>query len=229
MPKLFLPLIAALAVGSAAAGGGVYLATRDAGVDEVSRPPSVLDTPEPSATATAVETPTPTSTPERTPTPLPSGKAPNDCATSEKVSLDSKGRFAFCYPADMELVKSEGADGAVAVHVSYRADEPNWIDVSFGLDVEPYDTCGFQEITLVKNQRTADIVVDGQQVVACFKDHYEYKSPDVLFFKSIEFQTTTEDGKPVIVRAAYSGPDFERDGVPSEEVVMRILGSSVVY
>jgi hypothetical protein len=66
MPKLLLPLIAALAVGGAAAGGGLYLATRDAGVEEVSRPPSALDTPEPSPTVANVETPTPAVSPTAT-------------------------------------------------------------------------------------------------------------------------------------------------------------------
>jgi hypothetical protein len=87
MPKLLLPLIAALAVGGAATAGGVYLATRDAGVEEVARPPSVLDTPEPSPTASAAaQTPTAEAT-------------VTSSATADWESYsDPGGKFTIRYP-----------------------------------------------------------------------------------------------------------------------------------
>jgi hypothetical protein len=61
MPKLFLPIAAALAVAGATAGGATYLLTRDDAVEEV--PPAVqaTATPDPTATETpAAPMPTPT-------------------------------------------------------------------------------------------------------------------------------------------------------------------------
>ena len=51
MPKLFLPLLAAVAIGGATAGGGVYLASRGETVEEVPRPAADLQT-TPTATPT---------------------------------------------------------------------------------------------------------------------------------------------------------------------------------
>ena len=58
MPKLFLPLLAVVAIGGATAGGGVYLASRGETVEEVPRPAADLQT-----TPTA----TPTTQPEQPP------------------------------------------------------------------------------------------------------------------------------------------------------------------
>jgi hypothetical protein len=86
MPKLLLPLVAALAVGGTATAGGVYLATRDGGVEEVSRPPSVLDTPAPSPTVQEDETP------------APSAAAPTPDLGEWPTYSDPGGRFTVRYP-----------------------------------------------------------------------------------------------------------------------------------
>jgi hypothetical protein len=58
MPKLLIPIAAALAVAGATAGGATYLLTRDDAVEEA--PPAVQASPEPSP---AAATPTPTGEP----------------------------------------------------------------------------------------------------------------------------------------------------------------------
>jgi len=81
MPKLLLPLVAALAIGGSAAGASVYLLTRDETVVEVQPSPIVAASPAPTAEPTA--------------TPEPSPGAPADWATY----TDATYGYSFDYPA----------------------------------------------------------------------------------------------------------------------------------
>jgi hypothetical protein len=109
MPKLFLPLIAALAVGGAATAGGVYLATRDAGVEEVTRPPSVLDTPEPSPTVAGAETPT-------------AGVTPTADTADWDTYVDSALGLSVNYPPDL-VAKDITPGGLTQLAIEFRSQE----------------------------------------------------------------------------------------------------------
>ncbi len=89
MPKLFLPLVALLAIGGSAAGASVYLLTRDEAVEEV-LPPAVQ--------ATATPTPSPTSAPAATTTPM--ATPPPDGLTAYQ---DEEFGFRVDYSADWSV------------------------------------------------------------------------------------------------------------------------------
>lgn len=214
-----------VALALAGAGTGAYFLATSGGGEEEAVVVQPTPTAQPSPSATAV--PTVTDTPAPQPTPE-AGKAPDGCLESEKAYVDPDGRFAFCYPGDMELATVDTDGDAAAAHVTYSTEQPNWVSVSFGIVVEPYELCGFDSPTIVKKQRIAELIVSGQTVQACYKDHYDPSNPDSLLYKSIEFEMKM-GGKPLFVLAGYSGPDFQRGGVPLEEVVMRVLDSTLVY
>jgi hypothetical protein len=221
--KFLLPLVVLAGVGASAAGAAVYLSTREEPVEEV--PPSPLVEATPTVTPTDA---TPTSTPERTPTPLPGGKAPEGCVSSEKAYVDPDGRFAFCYPSDMQLTTVDPGDGTTAVTVQYPADENNTVSATIGWIRDPYSSC-IDSMLVVKNRRMEDFSFAEETVKACFQDHYDPSRPDTLVQSTVDFRVFTADGRPVQVLAVYGGPEFDRQGVAVTEIAMRLLDSSVVY
>jgi hypothetical protein len=182
------------------------------------------------ASSPAVTTPTPTPPPTDTPTPTPapaakSGTAPDGCLTSELAYVDPDGRFAFCYPSEMELKTADTGDGMVAANVAGPIDPAgNRVIVIWGLRVEPYELCGIDSPTVVKNQIIEDFTVAGMTVQACFKDHFDRTQPDVLLHKTIDFMGQTSGGQSVIVFVTFTGPNF----ATAEATSMRILDSGVL-
>ena len=222
-PILIAPVVAlALAGGSA----GAYLwATSEGSVEE-----AAVAQPTPTPTAITVPSPTPTAAPSPSPTLLPGGKAPNDCAPTESAYVDPAGRFAFCYLKDMELVTVDAGDGTTAVHVSHpTGQDDNRVTVSFGLRVEPYSPCGIDTMDIIKNQRVRDFVFAGRTVEACFRDHYDRTQPDLLRRKTIDFMVAAKGSDPLIVFASYGGPAWVRQGVPVEDIALRVLDSAAIY
>ena len=219
-PVVVAPLVA---LALAAGGAGAYLWLSSGGSEQ-----EVVAQPTSTPTATTVPSLTPTAVPSPTPTPLPGGKAPEGCVADEKAYVDPDGRFAFCYPKDMEVTTADTKFGT-AVNVTHPLGEDNRVTFSAGGTIDPYQPCIIESPTIVKNERIEALSVDGETVQACFRDHYDQAQPDVLLYKSIDFMIKTEDGRPVIAVITYSGPDFERAGVPLKEVVMRMMGSAAIY
>jgi len=226
MPKLLLPLVALLAVGGSAAGASVYLLTRDETVVEV------LPSPVVEASPTADLTPTPALSPTRTPTATEvAGKAPDGCLSSERAYSDPDGRFAFCYPGDGELTTAHNdLDGLTAANFFYPTHINSDVRIAFGIGIWPYDPCGIDSMAVEKNIRIERIVVDGQTVDACFKDHYDHSEPAAFLFTSLVFRVETEDGRKVIAEVEYTSPDPALTGtLVKEEIANRLLDSTAVH
>ena len=222
-PVVLAPLVA---LALAAGGAGAYFWLTSGGSTEE----AAVAQPTPTPTATTVPSLTATAAPSPTPTPLPGGKAPDDCAASEKAYVDPDGRFAFCYPADMELVTVDAGDGTTAAHVSHPTEQDdNRVTVSFGLRVEPYSPCGIDTMDIVKNQRVSEFTFAGRTVEACFRDHFDRTQPDILRRKTIDFMVPAKGSDSLIVFASYGGPDWVRQGVPVEDVALRVLDSAAIY
>ncbi len=224
------PAIVAPLVALALAGGGVgayFWLSSGGGTEEatVAQP-----TPTPTATAAPTVTPTvtPTAEPTPTPTPLPGGKAPEGCASTEKAYVDPDGRFAFCYPADMEVATVDAGDGTTAVTVQYPAGANNTVSATVGWIREPYSPC-IDSMLVVKNRRIENFSFAGKIVKACFQDHYDPARPDTLVQSSLDFRVFTSDDRPVQVLAVYGGPNFERQGVAVADIAMRIVASTVIH
>ena len=217
MPKLLLPLVALLAVGGSAAGASVYLLTRDETVVEVLPSPVVEASPTPDLTPAPAPSPTPTPAATQV-----AGKAPDGCLSTELAYVDPAGRFAFCYPKDMEFSAPDtGFEGLKEADVGSVA-QPSQELIRFGVINIPYRTCDLDLMTIARNITVDDLTVDSQTVKACHKDHYDRKQADAFLFHTIDFAVTTEDGRPVVVYVNYSGAE-------EEEVVKRVLYSTVIY
>ena len=228
MLKLALPLVAFLAVGGSAAGGAVYLLNHGETVEEVP-PPSVVETsPEPSQAVITLETPTPTPAPAAK-----GGTAPDGCLASELAYVDPGSRFAFRYPADMELITVDTGDG-LAPTVMHPLGENNRVVVNFGWSPQRRSITGepcIDSPLLIVNRRIEDFFIAGRTVQACFQDHYERDdagNPTALVYETIEMEVPVASGF-VHVDAAFTGPDFVRQGLPVEETALRILGAAVIY
>jgi len=225
-PVIVVPLVA---LALAAGGAGAYLWLSSAGsTEEV----VVQPTPTPTTAATAVPSLTPTAVPSPTPTPLPGGKAPDGCTSTEKAYVDPDGRFAFCYPSDMELVKVDTGEG-IAPTVMHPLGQENRLVVNLvwtaqGRDgVVPNAPC-IPSMPITKNERILDFDFSGTTVPACFQDHYDAQRPDVLRYRSIDFEVPAKGGGVVQVSVALGGPDFRRDATPLDQMAGRILDSAVI-
>ncbi len=230
-PIILVPLVALVLVGGSA---GAYLAVTSEGSVEEAVIAQPTPTPEPAATSQ--ETPSTLAAPAEesqlasAPTPVPApaeeGKAPDGCSAGELAYVDPDSRFAFCYPADMEVAQADTGSG-IAANVRDPADTKGELHIIFGLRVEPYSLCGIDSDTIVRNEKIEPFVIDGNSVQACFKDHFDPVQPDVLLFKTIDFMVTTEGGRPVIVLVTHS-PSATRNAVPVQDIAARILHSAAI-
>jgi len=224
-PLIIAPLVAlALAAGSA---GGYFWLTSGGGEEEV----VVQTTATP--TGTAVASATPTASPSSTP--LPGGKAPEGCASSEKAYVDPDARFAFCYPIDMDMeVSTSGTGEGQAVTVMHPLWQDNRVVANWGwvfqgrVGLEPDAPC-IPSPTIIKNRTIRELTIDSKVVKACFQDHYDRTRPEVLLYKTIQMEVPAKSGDVVQIEVASFGPSWIRNDIPSEELVTRILDSSVVY
>jgi hypothetical protein len=217
-PVVLVPLVAL-----ALAGGGVgayFWLSSGGGVEE-----AVVAQP----TATPTPTPPPSAIqPSPTPTTAPGGMAPDGCLASELVYADPGGRFAFCYPADMELATVRGEEG-IGATVQYPVNDTDRVVVTFGWEQSPsYKPC-IESPTIIKNARIENLLIAGKTVSACFQDHYDPSRPDVFLHTTIDFAVPAATGTPVLVLVAHTGPNSVRNGVPVAIIAMRILHSAVVY
>jgi len=214
-PIVVAPLVA-LALAGGATGAYFWLSS-GGGEEEAVRQP-------------AAETPTPTAStaspsPTMAPTPLPGGKAPDDCATTEKSYVDPDGRFAFCYPADMELTTTETPRGLAAT-VQHPVTESDRVTATFGWVQEPSYVPCIESPTIIKNQRFQDVIISGKTVSACFQDHYDRSQPERLLQTTIDLAVPMPSGETILVLLAYSGA--MRDGIPVTDIADRILRSASI-
>ena len=225
------PLVAlALAGGSA----GAYFWLSSEGRVEEATIAQATPTPAPAAEAlpTATPTPTPALTPTPTPAPEEGGKAPKGCLAGELAYVDPDGRFAFCYPTDMGLFTVDTGEG-IAVTVMHPLGQENRVVVNFGLSAQLRSITGAPCIDsplLIMNRRIEDFFIAGRTVQACFQDHFdvdEAGNPTAVVHKTIEMEVPVATGF-VHVDAASTGPDFQRLGVPLQDIVLRILDSAAI-
>ena len=227
MPKLVLPLVALLAVGGSAAGASVYLLSRDETVVEVLPSPVALASP--TATSAAEASPTPTAAPTATEV---AGKAPDGCLPTELAYVDPAGRFAFCYPKDMELITTdEGGNGTGAI-IRHPITDRDRVVATFGWiksrSSGTGDPCVDADYSIIKNQTVADYILSGKAVPTCFQDRYALKEPDVLENKAVRMEVPAAGGGFVGILVVYGRPGSERIGVAVDDIAMRILTSTVV-
>jgi hypothetical protein len=199
--------------------------------------------------AAARATPTPEATYARlTPTPIPDpgpadappqppavegGQAPKGCLSTELAYVDPAGRFAFCYPKDMKLLTTdEGHNGTGAI-VRHPISDRDRVVATFGWNLYRSsvtgDPCIAAESLIVKNQTVADYSLSGKTVPTCFQDRYALKQPQVIEDKVVRMEVPAAGGGFVAVFLAYGGPDFQRDGLPVEDIALRFLDSVVIY
>lgn len=201
--------------------------------------------PPPTATEQATASPTPTPTPALAVTPTPAatpategGQAPNECLTSERAYVDPDGRFAFCYPADMELVTVDTGEG-IAPTVRHPITnvnqlEPNTASVTFVWQSQRHSITGdpcTDSPFLIQNRRIENFSIGGRSVDACLQDHYDRDdagNPTVLLYKTLEMEVPAASGF-LEVYAAYTGPGFVRQGIALELIAGRILHSAIIY
>src|SRR5437773_5860161 len=162
---------------------GAVVVTSSGGTEEAvqvqqSASPSTLPTLTPSPRPSAIPSPSPaTPTPSAsslTPTPASGGQAPGGCVSGELVYQDPAGRFAFCYPADMQLGTDTGPTSAVhgiAAGVRYPLDGEAdslavslvWQSTPSSIDGRPCTSGEF----IVKEERGEPCVISGLSGQAC--------------------------------------------------------------
>lgn len=223
MLKLILPLVALLAVGGSAAGAAVYLVKSGETAGDALPPAVVQTSPEPSPAVTTAEEPAPATSATK------GGQAPDACLTGESAYVDPDGRFAFCYPAEMELVTVDTPQGLAATVQFPPVDDPRMVTVTatYGLVEDPFQLCNDSPF-VIGNERIEDLMVAGVTVQACFQEHFDRSQPPVLLFTTVEFIVPTKSGTPVQVLIGYGPPDRVRDGVSVRDIAFRTLQSAVV-
>ena len=199
--------------------------------------PSLTPSPRPSAVPSPSETP---SAPSPTPTALPGGQAPGGCVSGEQVYQDPAERFAFCYPADMQVGTSEPYEGKTGVRVGYAIGDPEAVEVLVGWDQYPaYVPCQEAGEGLeARNRRFQDLTIDGGATTGCFQDLYPACKPGAsdppcdpgaFYLTTIDFAVPVTTGRSVLVLVAYAGDTVTRDGVALPAIWRRILDSARIY
>ena len=243
-PIIAAPLVAVVLAG---AGVGAYYAVAGAGSREEAPPAQATATPTPSPAEQASATPTPaaTKTPTATPTPpaaptpaTEGGQAPKGCLRTELAYVDPGGRFAFCYPADMELVTVDTGEGIAPTVRHAMTDvsqlQPNTASLTFSWQSQRHSMTGdpcTDSPFLIQNRRIENFSIGGRTVAACLQDHYDRDqagSATVLLYKTLEMEVPAASGF-VGVYVAYTGPDFVRQGIAVDLIGGRILDSAAIY
>lgn len=160
------------------------------------------------------------------------GKAPDGCLQGEKAYVDPEGRFAFCYLEGMGIATVDTDDG-FGVTAMHPLEQDNrvivnvvwttiarlgWVDIAPCIDSPE----------IIKNRELRPITIDGVTVEACFQDHYDPLDPDLLKYQTIQAEVPATDDSVVRYNIAITGPDFVRDGKPSEDLAQRVIDSSVI-
>ena len=205
--------------------------------DGASDTPTVLSSPTPSTA-----TPTPaaevvTSSPTATSAP---GKAPGGCLSGELAYVDPDGRFAFCYPSDMEFftgVRRGINDAGVAVHglgagglypvegdASLLSVGLNWQIGQSSINGKPCTSGDFG----IGEERIEPIVISGRTGLVCFQDRYHPDAPDVVWRINQRAEVPVDNGVYVVIDVTYA-PALGRAGIPAEQLAARFLESVVVY
>ena len=226
-PIIAAPLVAVVLVG---AGVGAYYAVAGAGSGEEAPAAQPTSTPTPTQQTAATPTPEPTPAPDPDPTPTPTpapstegGQAPKGCLPTELAYVDPDGRFAFCYPSDMELATIDSQDGIQAANVQQANTEPQQVAVNVAWRPERRSATGelcSASPFIVKNRRIEVLSISGRSIEACMQDHYDPSQPDVLLHTTIEIEVPSTGGGFVRVFAGYTEPDAA--------VVVRILDSVLI-
>jgi len=184
-----------------------------------------------SATSAPSDSPTSASLTTKSPTATsPAVVAPATCRANEKAYHDPAARFAFCYPSGMQVTTGEGAAGSVAVTVMDPFDEPDRIVVAIGWEPQRHSVTGeacLDSEFLILNKVIRAESIAGQQVDVCYQDHYERDkadNPTELLYKTIEMEIPGQGGF-ISVYASYFGPNFQRDGLASDDVIKRTIES----
>jgi hypothetical protein len=147
----------------------------------------------------------------------------------EKAYVDPDGRFAFCYPGDMQLVTGETTN-SIATSVTHNPNEKNRVFVSLYWAPEHRNATGdpcVEYAPIVKNRHTEDYTISGNVVVACYVDHFDPSQPDVMDYKTIEMEVPAGVGGYVQVSVAYTGPDWTRAGVSVDSIAQRYYVQSL--
>ena len=193
--------------------------------------PQTSDTPTASPSlATATATPSPEAAATSSPAASPGGKAPDGCLSTERAYVDPAGRFAFCYPSDMELILTDSGHGP-APTVGHR-EETNRVTIVFVWqpDLRP-EPCLPSYPLQEQNKVVRDFVLSNKTGKACYQDHYERDkagNPTTLVKRSIDIQVPIASGN-VYVYVALTGPDWVRQGVAVDDIASRALDSAVIY
>ena len=212
LPLLILLATIALATTAAACGDAEEVSPATQG--------TVTDAATPSSAAPLPTTPT-------------VGKAPDGCLTGELAYSDPAGRFAFCYPNDMELVVVDSGQGPGPT-VRHRESEKNRVSVTFGSWAAGKRSASGEICVdsphLIQNRRHGQLVIGGAAVDACFQDLYERDkagSASYLLYRAVAVEIPVATGF-MYIDSTYSGPEWQRAGTPVEQIMTRVLDSAVI-
>jgi hypothetical protein len=152
--------------------------------------------------------------------------------SGELVYQDPAGRFAFCYPNDMQLSTDAGpASDLYGIAVSVRY--PKERDDDFlraGLYWASSDVTG-KPCTSgeyhIRNERLEPYVISGITGTACLQDRYRQDAPDILWRRNTRVELPMENGGLVIVDITYA-PAFTSAGRAVDQLIARFLDSTLL-
>ncbi len=233
-PIILVPLVAlALAVGSA---GAYFWLSSEGSVEEtvIAQPTPTPEPTQPPSGGGGVGGDLGAATVVPPPAPAEEGKAPGGCSAGELAYVDPDGRFAFCYPADMELVTVDTGEG-IAPTVMHALGEEKRVVVNVGWAPQRRSISGEACIDspyLIQNQKIEDFLIGGRAVQACFQDHYDRDdagNPTTLVYQTIEMEVPVANGFIHVDAAYFGGAEAERNGTPVKEMALRLLNSAAIY